>query len=84
MYKLNPEGKKRGRVRLVIFMVVRKSRHNKKSTQAAHLQSYGAGPLEKQSHEEPLASGAPSLACLERKVTGLSLAEGVIAFLLPP
>ena len=65
-------------------MAVRKARHNKKSIQAAHLQSFGAGSPEKQSHDEPLASGAPSLACLERKVTGLSLAEGGIAFLLPP
>ena len=65
-------------------MVDRKKMLNKKSIQAAHLQSYGAGSPEKQSQEEPLASGAPSLACLERKVTGLSLAEGGIAFLLPP
>ena len=42
----------------------------------------GAKLPEKQSHEESLASGAPSLSCLERKVADLSLAEGVIAFLL--
>ena len=44
-------------------------------------ETLGAEMPEKQSHEEPFASGASSLH-LERKVAGSSLAKGIIAFLL--